>query len=87
MVDNQKDKVFMIKNGTLVVNNDAILSSNLIEESVALAKPEGSVTLEYSEEEIIFTIESWGQLSCKEVLLEGLNQLNMQCDDFAKLVK
>jgi DNA-directed RNA polymerase subunit D len=87
VVDSQPDKVFMIKNGSLVVNNDQILSSNLVEECVALCKPEGSAVLEYSEDEIIFTIESWGQLSCKDILLEGLNQLNMQCDELAKLVK
>lgn len=87
IVDNQPDKIFMLKNGTLVVNNDKILTSNLVEESVALCKPEGSITLEYSEDEIIFTIESWGQLNCKDIMLEGLNQLNTQCDEFAKLLK
>lgn len=87
VIDNQHDKIFILKNNTLVVNNDTILSSRLVEEAVALCKPEGAVELKYSEDELIFTIESWGQLKCKEIMIEGLKQLTLMCDDFAKTLK
>ncbi len=87
VIENQPDNIFILKNNTLAVNNDKILSSRLVEESVALCKPTGAVELSYSDDEIIFTIESWGQLKCKEIIIEGLKQLNLMCDDFAKTLK
>ena len=87
VIEKQPDKIFIIKNSSLVVNNNLILTSNLVQDSVELCKPKGSVTLDYSEDEVVFTIESWGQLSCKEIMLEALNQLNNECDEFAKLLK
>jgi DNA-directed RNA polymerase subunit D len=83
----QPDKIFMLKNNNLVVDSEKILTSNLVEESVSLCKPKDSVQLSYSEDEIIFNIESWGQLTCKEILLEGLKQISLMCDDFTKALK
>lgn len=87
IIDNQSEKIFILKNNKLTVDKDLILNSNLLEETVALCKPKGSVELNYSEDEIVFTIESWGQLTCKEIILEGLKQLSTHYDEFAKTLK
>jgi DNA-directed RNA polymerase subunit D len=87
VIDNQPDKIFILKNNNLVVDSEKILSSNLVEEAVSLCKPKGSVALTYSDDEIIFTIESWGQITCKEIILEGLKQISLMCDDFTKALK
>jgi DNA-directed RNA polymerase subunit D len=85
VIDAQPDKIFILKNNTLTVNNDTILTSNLVEDAAELCKPEGSVEVKYSEDEVIFTVESWGQLSCKEIMQQGLNELSNLCEDFAKV--
>ena len=87
VVDKQPDKIFIIKNNNLAVNNDQIMSSNLAEESVALCKPENAVDFSYSDDELIFSIESWGQISCKDIMTKGIKQLEEQCDDFLKMLK
>ncbi len=87
VISKQTEKIFILKNNNLIVNNDIILKSNLVEDTIALCKPEGAIELTYNEDEIIFTIESWGQIKCKEIVIEGLNQLSGHCDEFAKLLK
>ena len=87
VIENQPDDVFILKNNNLVVNSEKVLTSNLVEEAVSLCKPKGAVTLDYSEDELIFTIESWGQITCKEIISEGLKQINNMCDDFVKALK
>jgi DNA-directed RNA polymerase subunit D len=87
VIEKQPEAIFILKNNTLSVNTEKTLTSNLIEEAVSLCKPEGSVLLNYSEEEIIFNIESWGQITCKEIITEGLKQISLMCDDFTKTLK
>ncbi|MGM5484919.1 MAG: DNA-directed RNA polymerase subunit D [Nanobdellota archaeon] len=87
VVENQQDEVFMMKNNNLVVNNDMILKSNLVEESVGMCKPKDSVTLDYSDDEVVFTVESWGQLTCEQIMSEGVNQLKQKCDEFTEMLK
>ncbi|MFT4304745.1 MAG: DNA-directed RNA polymerase subunit D [Candidatus Woesearchaeota archaeon] len=87
VIEKQPDKIFILKNNNLVVDSEKILLSNLVEEAVSLCKPNGTVKLNYAEDEIIFSIESWGQLTCKEIVEEGLKQISLMCDDFIKALK
>jgi DNA-directed RNA polymerase subunit D len=87
VIEKQNDNIFMLKNNNLVVNTEQILTSNLIDEAVSLCEPKGSVLLNYSEDEIVFTIESWGQITCKEIIKEGLKEISSMCDDFVKALK
>lgn len=47
------------------------------------------VKIEYPEvqTDFIFTIESWGQLTPKEIVEEGINQYDLKLDEFNKLLK
>jgi len=58
------DGVFTFKNGKLELNKEAMGDSLLLEYYADL---DNGITLEYTNN-IIFTVESWGQLSCKEML-------------------
>ena len=87
VIEKQPDEVFILKNNNLTVNNEKILTSNLVEEAVSLCEPKNAVKLDYSDDEIIFTIESWGQLTCKEIIEEGLKQISLMSDDFLKALK
>ena len=87
VIEKQSEEIFILKNNNLTVNNEKILTSNLVEEAVSLCEPKGAVNLSYNEDEIIFTIESWGQITCKEIVEEGLKQISLMCDDFNKALK
>ena len=58
------DGVFTLKNKKLELNEDKLNDSNLLEYYADLDE---GITLEYTDN-ILFTLESWGQLSCKEIL-------------------
>lgn len=46
-----------------------------------------SIKVEYSDDEFIFIIESWGQLSPKEIVDEGFNRMQLYIKELEKLVK
>ncbi len=46
-----------------------------------------NVQVKNSEEKFIFNIESWGQLTCKEILLKALEIFNDKLDDFESKLK
>lgn len=46
-----------------------------------------SVTYKDPQDEFVFTIEPWGQLSADEIVEEGVKQFNSQLDEFKKLLK
>ena len=79
--------VFEIKNGKLFVNKDNLLTSQSYSQAVDRAKPEGSITLSESDTEFIFQVESWGQLSCKEMLLKAVDNFDEQLDAFVGALK
>ena len=41
------------------------------------------ITIENSETEFVFTIESWGKLSCEEILSRALDAIDERLDEFA----
>jgi len=53
---------------------------------VDAADPHESVAVEGSEKDFIFTIESWGKLSCQEILSKALEILDEKLDDFSGLL-
>ena len=50
---------------------------------VDTADPKGSVTVEGSEKNFIFTIESWGKLAPEEILANALDVLDEKLDEFS----
>lgn len=49
--------------------------------------PEGSVEITQVPNEIVFTLESWGQLSCEEIMVEACDSFLNDLDEFEKSLK
>lgn len=49
--------------------------------------PDNAVDVEYSDDKFIVFVESWGQLSVKDILKKAVDVFNEQLDEFVKLVK
>jgi len=45
------------------------------------------VKVEYKEDEFVFYIESWGQLSCKEIMKTAVKILKQKLDEFVSFIK
>ncbi len=67
------------------VDEKAILEKNLVD-AVAHVNEE-LIKVEYDDTEYIFHVESWGQLSPKEIVLQALDVFNEKLDEITKLVK
>ena len=48
---------------------------------------ENNVEVKNSDEDFIFNVESWGQLSCKEMLLKALDVFNDKLTEFESKLK
>lgn len=48
---------------------------------------ENNIDVKFSEEDFIFEIESWGQLSTKEMLITSMKIFDDKLDEFTKLLK
>jgi DNA-directed RNA polymerase subunit D len=78
-------KIFELKSGKLVINKDRQLLCHACNACVEASK--GAVWITSDPNEIIFTIESWGQLKPKEIMLRAADELIDKAEDFAKKVK
>ena len=77
-------KVIEVKGGKVSVNNDnlALMQTYNVFEDI-----DPALTLEQKEDEFVFEIESWGQLSCKEMLSTAIDLFDAQLDEFDALLK
>ena len=64
VAEKSTDGVFTFKNKKLELNQDKVYDSQLLDYYAEIDK---GITIEYTDN-IIFGLESWGQLSCKEIL-------------------
>jgi DNA-directed RNA polymerase subunit D len=80
IADSCPTKVFDVKAGKLSVNNDNLYDCLLCNKCVELDK---EVSLEETGN-YFFNLESWGQLSCKEIIIKAADILN---DKVAELEK
>jgi len=78
--------VFDLKDGTLSVNRDNLMKCHLCNQCVELADPSNSIELE-NNTDIIFNVESWGQLGCKEMVLTALEEYGNDLKEFEDLLK
>ena len=76
------DGVLSVKGNKVEVNKDKLYASNLLEYYSELDE---GISLEYTEN-LIFTIESWGQLSCKEILTQSADILINKVEEMEKLI-
>src|SRR3989338_2817746 len=82
VAEHSNDEVFTLKGNKLEVNEDKVYESQLLEYYSELDK---GISLEYTNN-LIFTIESWGQLSCKEMLVQSAEILLEKIEEMEKLV-
>jgi DNA-directed RNA polymerase subunit D len=84
-VDICPKKIFENKNGTLVINKDKLLSCHLCEACTDIKG--SSVSLEEGKDEYVFFMESWGQLTCKEIASKASDVFNEQLTEFTDIIK
>src|SRR3989338_134748 len=81
-IDN--NRIFELKDGKLSVNKDRILHSDL---SFDFSEIDKNVKLTASNTDFVFYIESFGQLSCKEILATAVDVFDNQLDELADIIK
>lgn len=77
--------VLDVKGGKLVINKEYNFDPKLFEATVAAS--EGAITVKESDKDFIFTINSWGQLTCPEIVEAAVSALKASNDEFIKLIK
>jgi len=82
LMKNCTDGVFSLKSNKLTINNDKIYESKLLDYYSQLDQ---GVNLEYSDN-IIFNLESWGQLTCKEILQKSSEILIEKTEEMESLI-
>ncbi len=76
--------VFEIKDNKLIVSKDKLFSCTLCE---ACVDADPNIKIKPDDKEFIFYIESWGQLSCKEIFNEAIKIFDEKLDEFTGLLK
>ena len=84
IVEKTHGKIFEIKGGKLSVIKENLFKPDLA--GVVEAVSGGKVKVRY-DNDLIFYIESWGQLSCKEILSAASDALDKQLDQFSDALK
>ena len=76
-------KVYEVKNGKLKITDEkkCILCKACVDAS------EKNINVNGSNEDFIFTLESWGQLTPAEMLLKAVEIIDSKLDKFNKLIK
>ncbi len=76
--------VFEMKGNKVSVNDKNLLKCHLCQNCV---ETDSAVKLEESENDFIFYVESWGQLSCKEMLTAAADILQEKLSEFNSKIK
>jgi DNA-directed RNA polymerase subunit D len=79
-------KIFEMKGNKLGINKDNVLSCLLCNACVEDC-PKKAITLNFNENEFVFFVESWGQLSYREILVEAGDRFSAKLDEFVKELK
>lgn len=76
------DGVFKVKGGKVTVDQEKANQSNLLD---YYAESDMGVSVDYTDN-IIFTLESWGQLSTKEILTTAADLIVSKANEMEKLI-
>ena len=76
--------VFKAESGKLIPLDD---TKSYLWDSCLELVPKDSVTVTEKEDEVVFTLEPWGQLSAKEILVNAADGFIEQLDEFEKIFK
>src|SRR3989338_1362064 len=78
--------VFEFKNNKITVDNDNLLKCTLCNACTDACK-HGEIQVEPEKDTFIFTIESWGQLSCKEMVKESVKVFDKAIEELNEKIK
>jgi len=78
--------VFNLKGNNISVDKDNMMKCHLCNQCVETADPSDAIIVEQGPD-IVFNVESWGQLTCKEMVLAALEQYTTDLEEFEKLLK
>jgi hypothetical protein len=67
------------------IDEKAILEKNLVDAVSHVC--EDLIKVEHDDTEFVFQVESWGQLSCSEIVLKSFEVFNEKLDELNALVK
>jgi DNA-directed RNA polymerase subunit D len=84
IVEKTHGNIFEIKNGKLEVIKDNLFKYDLA--GVVEEVSNGEVRVKY-DDDFIFYVESWGQLSCKEILNQAMDIFNERFEEFSEEIK
>jgi len=80
--------VFEIKGGKLSVNDNLLTGNPLAgEQADAVANKYNGIDFEESDTDFVFYIESWGQLTPREIVLKSVDVLQKKVETLTKLLK
>lgn len=85
LVEKCPQKIFEMKNNKVIVNKNNLIKCHLCNACVDICK-EG-VKLEEKDDEFVFYIESFGQLSCKEIAVAALDEFEEKIQEFVNNIK
>jgi len=77
--------VYEIKNNKLIVNKDSLLKCHLCGACVDASN--NTIKVIGKEDEFVFYVESWGQLSCEDIIKTSLDIFQEQLSDFVKAIE
>ncbi|HLG24139.1 MAG TPA: DNA-directed RNA polymerase subunit D [Candidatus Nanoarchaeia archaeon] len=84
IIEMDHNNIFEIKDRKLVVNKDKVLDCDL---SLDFSEIDKNVVVTASTSDFVVNVESFGQLSCKEMLNQALDVFDEQLDKFSDEVK
>ena len=84
IIEVDHNNIFEIKDRKLVVNKDKILDCDL---SLDFSEIDKNVKLTASNTDFIFYVESFGQLSCKEIISKAIDIFDEQLEEFVEELK
>lgn len=84
IVEIDHNNIFEIKDRKLVVNKDRVLECDL---SLDYSEIDKNVKITASETDFVFYVESFGQLSCKEIINKSLDIFDELLDEFLDELK
>ncbi|MBI2654491.1 DNA-directed RNA polymerase subunit D [Candidatus Woesearchaeota archaeon] len=84
IIEVDHNNIFEIRDRKLVVNKDRVLECDL---SLDFSEIDKNVKVMASETDFVFYIESFGQLSCKEIINKAVDILDEQLDEFVEELK
>ncbi len=84
IIEVDHNNIFEIKDRKLVVNKDRVLECDL---SLDFSEIDKNVKVTASNTDFVFYVESFGQLSCREIVNKAIDIFDEQLEEFAEELK